>query len=110
MSSLPNSENSELERLREENDQLRVILAFSKLPCIYCQLPSEDLPKCKSGFPGCARMDDICIDPFGEKYGRITGVKDNRDSFCHTDASGDCISEDPRCMHQAGLQPDNEDF
>ena len=53
------SEKSELIRLREENTRLRAALACSKDPCLYCQLPAEELGKCKAGFPGCARMDDM---------------------------------------------------
>ena len=46
-------------RLREENDRLRGLLAKGQGPCVYCNLPAEDIAKCQSGFPGCARMDDI---------------------------------------------------
>lgn len=42
-----------------ENTKLRAALAVSKDPCVYCQLPEEEMAKCRSGFPGCARMDDI---------------------------------------------------
>jgi hypothetical protein len=42
-----------------ENTRLRAALAVSKDPCVYCQLPAEEMAKCKSGFPGCARMDDL---------------------------------------------------
>lgn len=51
----------EIERLRLENDQLRGILAWSSLPCIYCGLSLGDQTKCQSGFPGCARADDMMI-------------------------------------------------
>lgn len=44
---------------RAENDTLKGILAKSNLPCIYCQLPADRMAECKSGFPGCARADDI---------------------------------------------------
>lgn len=47
---------AELER---ENTHLRAALATSKDPCIYCQLPAEEMAKCRSGFPGCARADDM---------------------------------------------------
>jgi hypothetical protein len=42
-----------------ENDTLRGLLAKGQGPCVYCQLPAEEIAKCKSGFPGCGRMDDI---------------------------------------------------
>lgn len=42
-----------------ENDLLRGLLAKGGKDCIYCGLPAADIAKCKSGFPGCARMDDI---------------------------------------------------
>lgn len=42
-----------------ENDLLRGLLAKGDEDCIYCGLPAADIAKCKSGFPGCARMDDI---------------------------------------------------
>lgn len=45
-------------RLREENTHFRASLAMSKDPCVYCQLPAEEMSKCRSGFPGCGRMDD----------------------------------------------------
>ena len=41
--------------LREENDCLRAI-ASKIMPCHYCGL--DDVSKCRSGFPGCALMDD----------------------------------------------------
>lgn len=44
--------------LRDENVRLRAALAVSKDPCLYCQLPADEMAKCKSGFPGCARADD----------------------------------------------------
>lgn len=82
---------------KEHRDFISHFLAASALPCIYCGLPAADMTKCSHGFPGCGRADDMMLDPFGEKYGVI---KDNPDRFCVTDESGDCISEDPRCMHQ----------
>lgn len=42
-----------------ENTRLRAALAASELACVYCQLPAEEMAKCKSGFPGCARADDM---------------------------------------------------
>lgn len=49
----------ELARLRAENDKLRKLLADAPIPCIYCGLPRHDLARCSSGFPGCARADDM---------------------------------------------------
>lgn len=43
----------------EENLRLRAALANSDSPCVYCSLPAADFAKCKSGFPGCARADDM---------------------------------------------------
>ena len=42
-----------------ENTRLRAALASSKDPCAYCQLPKDEMSKCRSGFPGCARADDL---------------------------------------------------
>lgn len=49
----------ELAEARAENTRLRAALATSKDPCIYCQLSAADMGKCKAGFPGCARADDL---------------------------------------------------
>lgn len=46
-------------QLRRENDFLRRMVAESDLPCVYCQLPKADMARCASGFPGCARGDDM---------------------------------------------------
>jgi hypothetical protein len=57
----------ELKALREENSKLRVLLAKSNLACIYCG--RKEMSECPSGFPGCARMDDLMADPsFAEEY------------------------------------------
>lgn len=50
-------------QLRQENDKLRFILADSNLPCIYCELSKSEMLKCRSGFPGCGRADDLMIMP-----------------------------------------------
>jgi hypothetical protein len=44
---------------RKENDFLRLRLAESDKDCVYCDLPKSDMGKCSSGFPGCARADDL---------------------------------------------------
>lgn len=49
----------ELEAARKENDFLRLRLAESDRDCVYCNLPASEMPKCSSGFPGCARADDL---------------------------------------------------
>jgi hypothetical protein len=48
-----------IEELEAENGRLRAALAKSKDPCPYCSLPAEDMAKCRSGFPGCGRADDM---------------------------------------------------
>ncbi len=48
-------------KMRDENDKLRVIIAKSELPCLYCKLDRSDMAKCRSGFPGCARADDLML-------------------------------------------------
>lgn len=51
--------DEELVRLRKENDALRKIVAESSMDCIYCGLSRDDMNRCRSGFPGCARADDM---------------------------------------------------
>jgi FtsZ-binding cell division protein ZapB len=53
------AEAAERRRLYDETTLLRAALATSKDPCLYCQLPADEMVKCRSGFPGCARMDDL---------------------------------------------------
>lgn len=48
-----------LEELRAENTKLRAMIANSKIDCVYCGLTKEDFQKCRSGFPGCDRADDM---------------------------------------------------
>jgi len=59
---------TKLQELQNENTKLRFIIADSNLDCIYCRLPKTDLSKCKSGFPGCGRMDDLINDPNGPAF------------------------------------------
>lgn len=54
---------ADLERLEKENDVLRGIIANSKIDCIYCGLKKSAMAECASGFPGCARLDDITNAP-----------------------------------------------
>ena len=49
-----------LEQLRAENEYLRGLVAIiPDAPCAYCKL--SDMSKCPSGFPGCARADDLFL-------------------------------------------------
>ncbi|MDR3502881.1 MAG: hypothetical protein P4L79_09885 [Legionella sp.] len=57
------NEKEQLDKLRNENDILRGIIAESDIDCIYCGLPRKDMFKCSSGFPGCGRADDIVNNP-----------------------------------------------
>lgn len=57
------ADKPEIERLRKENDFLRGVVANSDLPCLYCRLSAEDMNKCKHGFPGCSRADDMLCAP-----------------------------------------------
>jgi hypothetical protein len=56
--------------IREENDKLRALLAWGTDPCIYCGLRASDMHKCASGFPGCARSDDMQADWSKENWTR----------------------------------------
>lgn len=74
--------NSELkakvEKVTTENTYLRAALATSKDPCIYCQLPAEEMAKCERGFPGCARADDLSGCP---EFGAAMEVHDLREAL-----------------------------
>jgi len=50
------------EELQAENDKLRLLLATSNADCAYCGLPAARMAECASGFPGCARADDMLMD------------------------------------------------
>ena len=39
--------------------RLRAALATSKDPCVYCQLPAEEMSMCRTGVHGCGRADDL---------------------------------------------------
>lgn len=49
----------DVSQLAKENDIMRTILAHSPLPCLYCALSASDMGRCRSGFPGCGRADDM---------------------------------------------------
>lgn len=48
---------AEVAKLRAENTTLRTLVAIQPTACIYCGL--TEMAKCASGFPGCARADDL---------------------------------------------------
>ena len=48
----------QLTAAQEENIRIRAALAQSPGACAYCQLPKERWAECRSGFPGCGRLDD----------------------------------------------------
>jgi hypothetical protein len=52
-----------IEELKEENDTLRGICAYENIECLYCGLPRAEMARCQSGFPGCARTDDMLCAP-----------------------------------------------
>jgi hypothetical protein len=54
-----NHARQEIADLTAENTRIRAALAQSKDACVYCQLPADEMAKCSSGFPGCARADDL---------------------------------------------------
>lgn len=61
------STDSEIARLKQENDMLRSLLPALGAPCVYCG--AVDIAKCPSGFPGCAQADDIlCGDDVTMKW------------------------------------------
>lgn len=60
-------------RLLAENETLRLILAKSNIPCIYCS--KENMAECERGFPGCAKADDIIV---GEEYHMERLLEENR--------------------------------
>lgn len=54
-----NDAESRLAEARKENDFMRLRLAESDKDCVYCDLPKAEMGRCASGFPGCARSDDL---------------------------------------------------
>jgi len=60
---LPSVAPAQRDGLQQENDTLRAIIAKGPMDCVYCGLPATDMSKCASGFPGCARADDMLGDP-----------------------------------------------
>jgi DNA repair exonuclease SbcCD ATPase subunit len=53
------AKDERLQEAQKENDQLRSLLSTSKADCAYCGLPANRMAECASGFPGCARADDM---------------------------------------------------
>lgn len=47
-------DNADLEK---ENAKLRYLLAKGSDPCIYCDLPANDIARCTDGFPECGRAE-----------------------------------------------------
>lgn len=64
-----------------ENTRLRAALATSKDPCVYCQLPADEMAQCRAGFPGCARMDDITGCPEFGAMMQLDAVQSQRDAL-----------------------------
>ena len=54
---------AERDAARKENDTLRGIIANADILCMYCGLSKSEQGKCASGFPGCARADDMMSAP-----------------------------------------------
>ncbi|MDE2106855.1 MAG: hypothetical protein KGL39_57095 [Patescibacteria group bacterium] len=45
------------QKAEAENSCLHTVVAKANIPCVYCGL--DNMALCKSGFPGCAKADDI---------------------------------------------------
>jgi hypothetical protein len=75
-------EAAERRRLYDETTLLRAALATSKDPCLYCQLPADEMAKCRSGFPGCARMDDLTWCP---EFGAMMNEHDLREQLAEVE-------------------------
>lgn len=58
----PGRLTAKIKELEADNDRLRVMLSNSNQPCFYCGLSKRWMSKCKHGFPGCARADDMVRD------------------------------------------------
>lgn len=61
---------------RADNEVLRGIIAESDLPCLYCKLPKAEMNKCRSGFPGCGRADDLLMGHDGSDHFYVENFKD----------------------------------
>jgi hypothetical protein len=103
-----------IDALRDENTRLRAALANSDQPCVYCSLSAEDMSKCASGFPGCARADDAVGCPhLGAGLGN-DALRAERDELHHQLATAkargdaDCVycrfRRRPRSMGSTGEQ------
>lgn len=64
-----------IDALTIENATLRGLVAKGQGDCVYCGLKAEDMAQCKSGFPGCARMDDIMAAQETEKDRQIDHLR-----------------------------------
>lgn len=51
--------DTKITALLAENNTLRALWANSEMDCVYCGLSKANMSKCLSGFPGCARADDM---------------------------------------------------
>lgn len=67
--------HDDLTAVLDENNKLRGLLAKGQGDCEYCQLPAKDIAKCRSGFPGCARMDDIINAPVIEAESVLLAIE-----------------------------------
>lgn len=77
--------------------RLRAVLARSKDPCVYCSLPAERWTECRSGFPGCARADDMMGCP---EFGASMDAQDLRAEIAKLTEALDQLLDD---MGEDGL-------
>src|SRR5262245_5548795 len=90
-----------------ENTRLRPALATSQDPCVYCQLPAEEMAKCKAGFPGCARMDDLVGCP---EFGAAMELHDVRAALNRAhQVLQDWLALADRAVAQFGVDPHPEE-
>lgn len=77
----------------KENSQLRLVLATSNAKCAYCGLPAEEMAKCASGFPGCARGDDMLSDNTPTRR-ELVAERDAAEAYAeHCRAERDALQE-----------------
>lgn len=82
-----------VKELKAENDKLRGLLAKGSGDCVYCGLPAADISKCPSGFPGCARMDDIVNAPESEFHTLLTAASHALRSYQYGNSATDLAKE-----------------